>query len=164
MLSPVSFKLKILSEDFQSLILAMVAQESNGITNLINDGGLSHGLLQVQLRNGEKPVACDPNSCTEDEIVKMLQQGVYGHSGTAAAEPPGIAYYLRSESPGPSLRMYNTGSLPDRGDYSKTLNLKSTQSYVSDVGNRLSGVSWKGFPNKTWLQQMCGFQPADQQQ
>ncbi|KAL8729796.1 MAG: hypothetical protein Q9166_004519 [cf. Caloplaca sp. 2 TL-2023] len=141
----------------------MVAQESGGNGNLVTDGGLSHGLLQVQLRNDEKPVTCDPNSCTEDEIMTMLQQGIYGHKGTAAAEEPGIAYYLGKESPGPSLRFYNSGSLPDRGDYSKTPNLKSTPSYVSDIGNRLAGVAPKGFPDKQWLQQMCGFQPADKQ-
>ncbi|KAL8804175.1 MAG: hypothetical protein Q9182_002717 [Xanthomendoza sp. 2 TL-2023] len=153
------------TEQFQSLILAMVAQESGGAGNVVGDAGLSSGLLQVQLRNKtEKAVTCDPNSCTQDQIVKMLQQGIYGHIGTtAAAEAPGIAYWLGRESTGPSLRLYNSGSLPDRGDYSKLPDEKGTQSYVSDIGNRLSGVAHKGFPGEQWLQQMCGFQPAKKQ-
>ncbi|KAL8697296.1 MAG: hypothetical protein Q9224_002386 [Gallowayella concinna] len=153
------------TEQFQSLILAMVAQESGGAGNVVGDGGLSSGLLQVQLQNKtEKPVTCDPDSCTQENIVAMLQQGVYGHSGaTAAAEAPGIAYWLGQESTGPSLRFYNSGSLPDRGDYSKLPDDKGTQSYVSDIGNRLSGVAHKGFPGEQWLQQMCGFQPAKKQ-
>ncbi|KAL8997742.1 MAG: hypothetical protein Q9169_003071 [Polycauliona sp. 2 TL-2023] len=151
------------AEQFQSIILVMVAQESGGASDLVNDGGLSHGLLQVQLRNpNDKPATCDPGSCTKDKILEMLQQGVYGHSGTAPAEEPGIAFYLGSNSPGASLRLYNTGSLVDPNDYSATPNLKSTQSYASDVANRLSGFSPKGFPDKQQLQEKCGFQPAEQ--
>ncbi|KAI4247332.1 MAG: hypothetical protein L6R42_009669 [Xanthoria sp. 1 TBL-2021] len=152
------------AKHFQCLILVMVTQESGGAVNLVGDQGLSHGLLQVQLRNpDETPVTCDPNSCTKDKIVEMLQQGVYGHSGTAPAEPPGIAFYLGTNGPGASLRFYNTGSLTDPNDYSVTPDLKSTQSYVSDIANRLSGVSPKEFPNKQWLLETCGFQPAEQQ-
>ncbi|KAL8850676.1 MAG: hypothetical protein Q9221_004395 [Calogaya cf. arnoldii] len=150
------------AENFQSLILVLVAQESNGAGNLITDGGRSHGLLQVQLRNEEKPATCDPNTCTKDKILQMLQQGVYGHSGTAPAEDPGIAFYLRTNSPGASLRFYNTGSLIDPNDYSATPDLRSTQSYVSDIANRLSGVLPKEFPTKQWRLENCGFQPAEQ--
>ncbi|KAL8890772.1 MAG: hypothetical protein Q9192_005830 [Flavoplaca navasiana] len=152
------------AEHFQSLILVMVAQESGGAGNVVGDGGLAHGLLQVQLQNPEEtPVTCDPNSCTKDQILDMLQQGVYGHSDFASAEPPGIAFYLATNSPGASLRFYNTGSLTDSNDYSVTPNLKSTQSYVSDIANRLLGVVPEEFPTKQWLKEACDFQPAEQQ-
>ena len=114
----------------------------------------------MQLRNDEKPATCDAAGCTYDNYLKMLQQGVNGHSGTATAEAPGIAFWLASNSPGAALRSYNTGSLPDSSDYSKA-SPTSTESYVSDLGNRLAGVSPEQFPNAFRLQQMCGFVPGD---
>ncbi|KAL8985660.1 MAG: hypothetical protein Q9205_000674 [Flavoplaca limonia] len=140
----------------------MKSMQSGGAGNVVGDGGLAHGLLQVQLQNPEEtPVTCDPNSCTKDQILEMLQQGVYGHSDFATAETPGIAFYLATNSPGASLRFYNTGSLTDSNDYSVTPNLKSTQSYVSDIANRLLGVAPEEFPSKQWLKEACGFQPAE---
>ena len=138
----------------------MVAQESGGAGDYTGDGGRSHGLLQVQ-NPAETPVTCDPKSCTEEQILQMLQQGVYGHIGFASAEQPGIAFYLATNSPGASLRFYNTGSLADWNDYSVTPNLKSTQSYVSDVANRLLGVAPKEFPSRQWRKDTCGFQPPE---
>lgn len=150
-------ELKVSSEQFRSLMLVQVVQESNGNGNLVNDDGLSHGLLQVQLQR-EPPATCDPAGCTYNNYVKMLQQGVNGHSDTGAPDPPGIAYWLQQNDPGAALRCYNTGHLPDPSDYS-VATAKSTQSYVSDIANRLAGLSPKDFPTKEWKQQQCGFQP-----
>lgn len=138
----------------------MVVQESNGNGNLVNDGGQSHGLLQVQLQNNEQPATCDAGGCTYDDYLKILEQGVNGHSGNGALSPPGVAYWVGQNSPGPALRSYNTGSFPDKFDYSKA-SPKSAESYTSDIGNRLAGVSAGQFPTKHWLQQMCGFQPSN---
>ncbi|KAL8870919.1 MAG: hypothetical protein Q9174_003145 [Haloplaca sp. 1 TL-2023] len=148
------------AEQFQSLILALVVQESGGKGDVVSDKRKSFGLLQVQLQNEEKPVTCTPGSCTYDDYLKMLQQGVNGHIGTAKAEPPGIAFWLAFNSPGAALRSYNTGSLPDKFDYGKA-SPTSTESYVSDLGNRLAGVSPERFPDANKLQQMCGFVPGD---
>ena len=134
-------------------------QESGGAGNVVSDKGQSYGLLQVQLRNGETPATCDPSGCTYAVILQMLQQGVYGHSGTGSAIAPGIAFWLGQLEPGPALRSYNTGTVPNANDLSIATPI-STPSYVSDVGNRLTGISPNSFPTKQWLQENCGFQPV----
>lgn len=151
-------------KQFQALILAMVMQESGGNGNVVMDKQLSHGILQVQVK-GEQPATCDPSGCTYDNYLKMLQQGVYGHSGTGSPAAPGIAYWLGSNSTGPALRAYNSGSVIDRFDYQKVNHDSqgrptSTESYVSDVGNRLAGVTPDKFPDKEWLSHICGFEPV----
>ncbi|KAL8740184.1 MAG: hypothetical protein Q9190_007085 [Brigantiaea leucoxantha] len=150
-----------LSDDqFHSLILAQVMQETGGAANLIGDNGESHGLLQVKLQNGEAPAACDPSGCTYDNILKMLQQGINGHSGTGTPQAPGIAYWLgQTQGVGPAVRSYNSGSVPDASDLSVATPY-STESYVSDIGNRLTGISPTQFPSKQWLQDSCGFKIA----
>ncbi|KAI4115990.1 MAG: hypothetical protein LQ345_003511 [Seirophora villosa] len=149
------------TEQFRTLILAMVVQESGGIGNVVGDDGKSYGLLQVQLsdeaKKHEKPATCDPSGCTYNNYLKMLQQGVYGHSGTGNPIPPGIAYWLRQNSPGAALRGYNTGSVPDQSDYQVASPI-STESYVSDIGNRLGGLRPQEFPDQSWKLKNCGFQ------
>ncbi|KAI4203561.1 MAG: hypothetical protein LQ350_001751 [Teloschistes chrysophthalmus] len=152
------------AKQFQALLLAMVMQESGGNGNVVMDKQKSHGILQVQVK-GEQPATCDPNGCTYDNYLKMLQQGVYGHSGTGSPAAPGIAYWLGSNSTGPALRAYNSGSVVDRFDYQKVNHDSqgrptSTESYVSDVGNRLAGVTPDKFPDKQWLSHICGFEPV----
>ncbi|KAI4282392.1 MAG: hypothetical protein L6R35_005421 [Caloplaca aegaea] len=151
------------TDQFQTLILAMVLQESNGNGNAVNDGGMSYGLLQVQLsekaKETEEPATCDPSGCTYDNYLKMLQQGVYGHSGTGNPIPPGIAYWLGQYSPGAALRGYNTGSVPDESDYQVATPI-STESYVSDLGNRLGGLPPQRFPDPNWKLSNCGFKLA----
>ncbi|KAL8686554.1 MAG: hypothetical protein Q9218_007024 [Villophora microphyllina] len=152
------------ADQFQALILAMVMQESGGNGNVVMDKQKSHGILQVQLKN-EQPATCDPSGCTYDNYLKMLQQGVYGHTGTGSPAPPGIAYWLGQNSTGPALRAYNSGSVIDRFDYQKVNHdgqgrPTSTESYVSDVGNRLAGISPEKFPDKGWLSHICGYQPV----
>lgn len=139
----------------------MVAQESSGNGDVVMDGGESHGLLQVQLTSeaNEEPATCDPSGCTYDNYRKMLQQGVNGRSGNVNPIAPGIAFWLGQNEPGAALRGYNTGHVPDQSDY-QIATPKSTQSYVSDIGNRLAGMPPQQYPTAEWRQQTCGFQPA----
>ncbi|KAL9613276.1 MAG: hypothetical protein Q9167_002185 [Letrouitia subvulpina] len=145
------------TNQFHALILAQVMQETGGTATLVGDSGESHGLLQVKLQNGESPVSCAPSGCTYSDILKMLQQGINGHSGNGAPQAPGIGYWLgQTQGVGPALRSYNTGSVPDPSNLS-VASQYSTESYVSDVGNRLNGIGPEDFPTKEWLRDNCGF-------
>ena len=140
------------------LILAQIMQESGGDLSHVGDSGKSIGLMQVQL-TAEAPIQCDPGQCTESEIVGMLQQSVTGHSGVGAPVSPGIAFDLESSGTGAALRIYNTGHLPDANNL-QTATKCSTSSYVSDVANRLLGLSPEVFPSPQELQSLGGCVPA----
>lgn len=136
----------------------MVMQESGGVLGHIGDQGKSFGLMQVQLTS-EAAINCAPGKCTADDIISMLQQGVFGHTGTGAPVSPGIAYALANDNIAAALRVYNTGSVVDANNLQAATRC-STSSYVSDIGNRLLGISPDGFPSPQKLQDMCGFVPA----
>ena len=140
------------------LILAQIMQESGGDLSVVGDSGKSVGLMQVQL-TAEAPVQCTPGQCTQQNIVDMLQQSVNGHTGSGAPVSPGIAFDLKSYGVGASLRVYNTGHLPDPNSF-QTATKCSTSSYVSDVANRMLGLSPAVFPSPQDLQKLCGFVPA----
>ena len=139
------------------LILAQIMQESGGDLSRVGDSGKSIGLMQVQVQV-EAPVKCSPGQCTKQDIVGMLQQSVNGHTGVGAPVSPGIAFELERYSIGPALRVYNTGHLPDANNL-QTATGCSTSSYVSDVANRLLGLSPALFPTQQELQTLCGFVP-----
>lgn len=134
-------------------------QESGGALDRISDKGKSIGLMQVQT-TAEAPVRCSPDNCGPDVVLGMIQQGVNGHTGSGDPVSPGIAFYLRQYPPGASLRWYNTGSLPDPKDYSVVVGV-STQSYVSDIANRLKGLSPQNMLDPQQLLSQCGFVPGD---
>ena len=140
------------------LILAQIMQESGGDLSRVGDSGKSLGLMQAQI-TAEAPVRCDPGQCTMDDIQGMLQQSVSGHTGAGAPVSPGIAFDLESYGTGAALRVYNTGHLPDPNNL-QTATTCSTSSYVSDVANRLLGLSPDVFPSPQDLQSLCGFVPA----
>ena len=140
------------------LILAQIMQESGGELSRVGDSGKSIGLMQVQVQV-EEPVRCSPGKCTKQDIVGMLQQSVSGHTGAGAAVSPGIAFELQRYSVGPALRVYNTGHLPD-ANHLETATGCSTTSYVSDIANRLLGLSPPVFPTQQTLQTLCNFTPA----
>lgn len=140
------------------LILAQIMQESGGDLNHAGDAGKSIGLMQVQV-TAEAPVTCNPGQCTKMDIQGMLEQGVNGHTGSGAAVSPGIAFDLESYGTGAALRVYNTGHLPDANNLQAATHC-STSSYVSDVANRLLGLSPEAFPSPQELQSLCGFAPA----
>ena len=140
------------------LILAQIMQESGGDLSRVGDSGKSIGLMQAQI-TAEAPVKCDPGQCTMDDIQGMLEQSVSGHTGAGAPVSPGIAFDLESYGTGAALRVYNTGHLPDPNNL-QTATKCSTSSYVSDVANRLLGLSPDVFPSPEELQGLCGFVPA----
>lgn len=140
------------------LILAQIMQESGGELSRAGDSGKSIGLMQVQVQV-EAPVKCKPGECTKEDIVGMLQQSVNGHTGAGTPVSPGIAFELERYSVGAALRVYNTGHLPDP-DNLQTATGCSTSSYVSDVANRLLGLSPAVFPTQQEIQTLCGFVPA----
>ena len=141
------------------LILAQIMQESGGDLSRVGDSGKSIGLMQAQI-TAEAPVKCDPGQCTMSDILGMLQQSVSGHTGPGAPVSPGIAFELESYgTTGAALRVYNTGHLPDPNNL-QTATTCSTSSYVSDVANRLLGLSPAVFPSPQELQTLCGFVPA----
>ena len=127
-------------------------QESNGHMHKAGDGGKSIGLMQVQMLNGESGIVCASYICTREEIHAMIAQGVLGTTRGDGPIAPGIASYLRGNSVGTSLRWYNTGSLPNPADLS-VATWFSTESYVSDVGNRLLGLA----PEASYPDPVCGF-------
>lgn len=127
-------------------------QESNGHMHKAGDGGKSIGLMQVQMLNGESGIVCASDICTREEIHAMIAQGVLGTTRGDGPIAPGIAFYLRGNSVGASLRWYNTGSLPNPADLS-VATWFSTESYVSDVANRLLGLA----PEAPYPDPVCGF-------
>lgn len=129
-------------------------QESQGQISKTGDHGKSIGLLQVQLLNGETGILCDPGHCSDEEILAMVEQGVLGTTRGDGPLAPGICFYTNQYDVGSSLRWYNTGSLPDPSDLSVASAI-STSSYVSDVANRLMGLS----PDAIYPSPSCGFTP-----
>ena len=127
-------------------------QESNGHMHKAGDGGKSIGLMQVQMLNGERGIRCASDICSRKEIHAMIAQGVLGTTRGDGPIAPGIAFYLRQFDVGTSLRWYNTGSLPNPADLS-VATWFSTESYVSDVANRLLGLA----PDATYPNPVCGF-------
>ena len=119
------------------------------------DSGASYGLMQVQLPSGQA-ANCDGtavNQCPYSTILAMIQDGVFGHAGTTnPPKAPGIGYWMTAEGGhvGRALRGYNTGSVIDPNDLCNIVATDSksgkkyfagTQSYVSDVANRLTGAN-----------------------
>lgn len=135
---------------FSEFILAMVMQESGGVLNHPGDNGKSFGLMQVQVAPKDS-INCAPGKCTADDITGMLQQGVFGHRGTGAPVSPGIAYALANENIAAALRVYNSGMVVDANNLQAATPC-STSSYVSDIGNRLLGLSPDEVQKET-----CGF-------
>lgn len=127
-------------------------QESQGQLSKAGDGGRSIGLMQVQMANGEQGIQCASDPCNGDEIHSMILQGVLGTTRGDGPIAPGIAFYLHQFDVGTSLRWYNTGSVPNPADLS-VATWYSTESYVSDVANRLIGLA----PEGTYPDPACQF-------
>ncbi len=119
------------------------------------DDGASYGIFQVQLQKQYQPAAncigTALNACPQSNIQAMAENGIYGHSGTSSAPvAPGVGYWMTTEGGhvGLALRGYNTGSVPDTTNLTIiTLTdcrgknyFAGTQTYVTDVGNRLTGA------------------------
>lgn len=135
----------------------MVMQESSGQTFKNGDFQQSSGLMQVQPLNGEQGILCSPTECTLDKIIGMIDQGVLGTTRGDGPVAPGIAYWLQRYKLATALRAYNSGQIPNWNDLSIATD-RSTASYVSDIGNRLTGLA----PEKFLLSRSatCGFAPT----
>lgn len=135
----------------------MVMQESSGQTFKNGDLQKSCGLMQVQPLNGEPGILCSPTDCTYAKILGMIEQGVLGTTKGDGPLAPGIAYWLQKYTLAASLRVYNSGQVPNWSDLSIPTD-RSTASYVSDVGNRLIGLAPEQFlPTRSAT---CGFAPT----
>ncbi len=129
-------------------------QESRGQMHKAGDGGRSIGLMQVQMLNGESGIVCASGTCSRKEIHDMIAQGVLGTTRGDGPMAPGIGFYLQRFDVGTSLRWYNTGSVPNEADLSVATPI-STESYVSDVANRLRGLA----PDAAYPDPECQFVP-----
>lgn len=143
------------------IALAVVMQESDGFVRPgQGDNGASYGIFQVQLQKQYQPpancIGTALNECPQSNIQAMAEDGIYGHNGTTSPPvEPGLGYWLTTENEniGLSLRAYNTGSIPDATNLTMiTLTncagkkyFAGTQTYVTDVANRLTGAisGWK---------------------
>lgn len=102
--------------------------------------------------NGEKGITCASYPCSREEIHGMIAQGVLGTTHGDGPMAPGTAFYLKQFDLGTSLRWYNTGSVPNPADLSVATPI-STESYVSDVANRLQGLT----PDAAYPDPACHF-------
>lgn len=133
----------------------MVIQESNGYVRAgFGDNGASHGLMQVQRTSSGNPASCygtAVNTCPYNIILEMIQDGIFGHVGSTHPQAPGIAHWLSAEgrNTARAIRGYNTGSIIDPNDLANIVAtdqktgkkyFAGTQSYVSDVANRMTGA------------------------
>jgi len=104
------------------------------------DASKSAGIYQVQIPS---PATCDGTTygtCPLSTITTMVEDGIYGHSGTSTAPvAPGLAYWLTAEGGNVALavRGYNSGSIQDSNDLTDVK--VGTPAYVSDIANRLVG-------------------------
>ena len=139
-------------------------QDSGGALAHVGDDGKTNGLMQVNIAS-DGSVQCDQPTCTLDQIKDMLRLGLLGHTGPGASKSPGFEYYqsLNSTPTPAALRAYNSGTVADKDNYQKVTSCKSN-SYVSDIGNRLIGLSPDKFPSQDERNKMCGFDPDPQSQ
>ena len=140
------------------IALAVVMQESIGFVRPgQGDDGASYGIFQVQLQAQYRPAAhcigTAIDACPQANILAMAQDGIYGHNGTSTAPVvPGLGHWMSfvGGNVGQALRSYNTGSIPDPAKNDLTAitltncqgqnYFAGTQTYVSDVANRLTGA------------------------
>jgi hypothetical protein len=117
-------------------ILATVMQESKGCVRVWATTGSVRNPGLMQDHNGVHD-CFNKNPCPNSEIVGMIQEGT---QGTSSGE--GLQQILnRLSSSGAqkiyqAARIYNSGSLPGDGNLSGN---GATNSYVSDIANRLTG-------------------------
>ena len=132
------------------VVLSVVMQESVGFVQPGHgDNGASSGLFQVQLQGATSCDALPHGQCPTSSILAMVQEGLYGHTGTSNPQTPGLlAHYQQEQSSWPlTLRAFNTGSVPDRNNLTQiTLTgcngkkyFAGTQTYVSQMANRMVG-------------------------
>jgi len=134
------------------LILAVIMQESTGNVNVhcTNNGVENCGLMQAYAGS----VSYDPNN-SQSSITQMVRDGTQGTS-----QGPGLVQWFNGDSstsyagstdgnPFNVVRAYNSGSI----DFNNLSDGKgSTNSYVSDIANRLLGWNGSGAGSSS-----CGF-------
>jgi hypothetical protein len=114
-------------------ILCIIMQESGGYVNVptSNNGVVDPGIMQ-----SHDGVAFDPNN-QQGSILQMVRDGTEGTYNDSSDPGPGLQQLLAQYGNYyDAFRAYNSGKI-DPNNLSNGLG--STDSYVSDVANRLQG-------------------------
>lgn len=121
----------------------MIQESQGNVHTAAGDGGISHGLMQIQIMPGNA-IDCAGTAkggCSSAKILGMFEEYLYGNGGsgsTFAAPGIGSCLHANGNDVAKALRCYNTGSVPDPSDLSVVSN-ESTPDYVSNIGNLLIG-------------------------
>ncbi|TAQ84073.1 hypothetical protein B7494_g7603 [Chlorociboria aeruginascens] len=129
----------------RSFYLAVVLQESGGCVPTTNNGVRNPGLMQDHNGRGtcnENKIIREP--CPKHTINLMIQEGTQGTpfgdgleqliaKARGMGAPDAQAYYM-------AARLYSSGSIP--ADQNLSGGIGSTDSYASDIANRLTGAIW----------------------
>ncbi|TID14623.1 Lysozyme-like domain protein [Venturia nashicola] len=133
------------------LAFAIAMQESQAsVRPHSGDQGKSRGTFQVQIPGAITCLDTPIDGCTKDQIYAMVSLGICGQSScTAPFQRPGIAtYWLQYPTDiGRISRGYNSGSVYDQNDL--TAVAFGTNSYSSDIANRMMGRVVGGFYSRT---------------
>lgn len=133
------------------LAFAMAMQESQAsVRPHSGDQGNSRGTFQVQIPGSVTCLGIPVGGCTTDQIYAMVSLGVCGQlTCSPPYQRPGIASYW-AQNPnqiGFITRGYNSGSVYDWNDL--TVVAFGTNSYSSDIANRMMGRVVGGFYSRT---------------
>lgn len=136
----------------------MALQEANANVHnpdrVEKDGKVAYGITQSHLKTSpDSPAvhctdpseAKDKAGCPQNKIQKMLEFGVFGQSNVGAPlghrfYSPGLGYCFQKFKTLPlAFKCYNSGeNFQDQTDTTVT---DATKTYVSDIGNWLTGVN-----------------------
>lgn len=133
------------------LALAMAMQESQAsVRPHSGDQGNSRGTFQVQIPGSVTCLGTPVGGCTTDQINAMVSLGVCGQlTCSPPYQRPGIITYWQQYPTeiGWITRGYNSGSVYDQNDL--TVVAVGTNSYASDIANRMMGRVVGGFYSRT---------------
>ncbi|RDI79055.1 hypothetical protein Vi05172_g10988 [Venturia inaequalis] len=133
------------------LAFAIAMQESQASVRAHSgDQGNSRGTFQVQIPGAATCLGTPVDGCTTDQIYAMASLGICGQWSCAAPfQRPGIITYWQQYPTeiGWISRGYNSGSVYDQNDL--TAVAFGTNSYSSDISNRMMGRVVGGFYSRT---------------
>lgn len=133
------------------LAFAIAMQESQAsVRPHSGDQGNSRGPFQVQIPGAVTCLGTPIGGCTTDQIYAMASLGICGQWSCAAPyQRPGIITYWQQYPTeiGWISRGYNSGSVYDQNDL--TAVAFGTNSYSSDIANRMMGRVVGGFYSRT---------------
>ncbi|QDS75098.1 hypothetical protein FKW77_007093 [Venturia effusa] len=133
------------------LPFAMAMQESQAsVRPHSGDQGNSRGTFQVQIPGSVTCLGTPIDECKAEQILAMVSLGICGQWSCAPPyQSPGIVTYWQRYPTDVGLiaRGYNSGSVYDQNDL--TVVAVGTNSYSSDISNRMMGRVVGGFYSRT---------------